>query len=318
MQLCPTCEREIVSYAMNCVECQVIAEKPSEVSSARWKHLVAGGFAGAMSRTCTAPLDRLKIVLQVWEPSKQIALSQIMKDLLKEGGFISLWRGNGMNVTKVVPEMAFKFTFYEEVKQIILATQGKSQLNMGDRMIAGGIAGLASQTIIYPLEVIKTRLVLRKTDQSSWSCVQDIFHRGGKSPRAFFPGYLPNAIGIIPYAGIDLAVYETLKRRYIEWSGIEGKPSSMVLLSCGVCSSLLGQTLTYPLNLIKTRMQATHFGEGDSTMSLYQNFRYVVECYGVFGLYRGLLPNLMKVAPAVAIIYTVYEHTRNFLDAPMT
>lgn len=76
-----------------------------------------------------------------------------MKDLLKEGGFISLWRGNGMNVTKVVPEMAFKFTFYEEVKQIILATQGKSQLNMGDRMIAGGIAGLASQTLIYPLEV---------------------------------------------------------------------------------------------------------------------------------------------------------------------
>ena len=74
MQLCQTCERVIVSYAMNCVECQVIGDKPSEVSSARWKHLVAGGFAGAMSRTCTAPLDRLKIILQVRNVGKHCSI----------------------------------------------------------------------------------------------------------------------------------------------------------------------------------------------------------------------------------------------------
>lgn len=58
------------------------------------------------------------------------------------------------------------------------------------------------------IQVLKTRLALRKTGQYSGlqDCAKHIFQREGVA--AFYKGYIPNMLGIIPYAGIDLAVYE--------------------------------------------------------------------------------------------------------------
>lgn len=58
------------------------------------------------------------------------------------------------------------------------------------------------------LQVLKTRLCLRKTGQYSgmFDCAKKIMKKEGV--KAFYKGYIPNIIGIIPYAGIDLAVYE--------------------------------------------------------------------------------------------------------------
>lgn len=58
------------------------------------------------------------------------------------------------------------------------------------------------------LKVVKTRLAVSKTGQFRGlvDCMVKIFQREGV--RAFFRGYVPNIIGIIPYAGIDLTIYE--------------------------------------------------------------------------------------------------------------
>lgn len=58
------------------------------------------------------------------------------------------------------------------------------------------------------LQVLKTRLAVGKTGQYSgmFDCAKKILKREGA--KAFYKGYIPNILGIIPYAGIDLAVYE--------------------------------------------------------------------------------------------------------------
>lgn len=210
----------------------------NEVATGKvWRHLAAGGVAGAVSRTFTAPLDRIKIFLQV--QSSKASIGDSFRYMLKEGGAASFWRGNGINVIKIAPESAIKFAAYEQIKQLIRQNENRP-MAIYERFAAGACAGGISQTAIYPLEVLKTRLALRKTGQykSIVDAAMQIYKNEGV--KSFYRGYAPNILGIIPYAGIDLAVYETLKNKYLK--EYENKqPSFLVLLACGSASSTLGK-----------------------------------------------------------------------------
>ncbi|XP_023696578.1 calcium-binding mitochondrial carrier protein SCaMC-2-A isoform X1 [Paramormyrops kingsleyae] len=275
-----------------------------------WRQLVAGGGAGAVSRTCTAPLDRLKVLMQVHGcRSNNLCIIGGLTQMVREGGMRSLWRGNGVNVLKIAPESAIKFMAYEQIKRLM----GSDQQSIGipERFVAGSLAGVIAQSSIYPMEVLKTRLALRKTAQYSGisDCAKHIFRKEGVA--AFYKGYIPNMLGIIPYAGIDLAVYETLKNSWLQqYAKDSSDPGVFVLLACGTISSTCGQLASYPLALVRTRMQAQATSEGSPRMTMTGLFRHILSTEGPSGLYRGLTPNFMKVIPAVSISYVVYEHLK--------
>ena len=86
-------------------------------------------------------------------------------------------------------------------------TEGR-ELRAYERLAAGSSAGVISQTAIYPMEVLKTRLAIRKTGQyrGIGDCAVKIFKTEGVL--SFYRGYIPNCLGVLPYAGIDLMVYE--------------------------------------------------------------------------------------------------------------
>ncbi|XP_046695096.1 calcium-binding mitochondrial carrier protein SCaMC-2-B isoform X11 [Silurus meridionalis] len=278
-----------------------------------WRHLVAGGGAGAVSRTCTAPLDRLKVLMQVHSSRvNTMCMAGGFSQMIREGGIRSLWRGNGINVIKIAPESAIKFMAYEQIKRLI----GSKQETLGilERLVAGSLAGAIAQSSIYPMEVLKTRLALGKTGQYSGivDCAKHILQKEGVA--AFYKGYIPNVLGIIPYAGIDLAVYETLKNSWLQrYATDSADPGVFVLLACGTMSSTCGQLASYPLALVRTRMQAQATLDGAPQMSMSSLFRHIVRTEGAMGLYRGLAPNFMKVIPAVSISYVVYEHLKTTL-----
>lgn len=186
----------------------------------------------------------------------------------------SLWRGNGINVLKIAPESAIKFAAYEQVKRFIRGEENRP-MSIFERFVAGACAGSVSQSAIYPLEVLKTRLALRKTGQYTGmlDAAKKIYKVEGV--RSFYRGYIPNVLGnfliqhifeskwhrmflgIIPYAGIDLAVYETLKKKYLaKHTEHQEAPPILLLLACGSASSTLGQVCSYPLALVRTRLQA--------------------------------------------------------------
>ncbi|XP_037313903.2 mitochondrial adenyl nucleotide antiporter SLC25A24-like [Pungitius pungitius] len=278
-----------------------------------WKQLAAGAAAGAVSRTGTAPLDRMKVFMQVHSSkTNPISLVGGFRRMIKEGGLSSLWRGNGINVLKIAPETAIKFMAYEQFKKL-LSSEGK-KIETHKRFMAGSMAGATAQTAIYPMEVLKTRLTLRKTGQYSgmFDCAKTILRKEGL--KAFYKGYIPNLVGIIPYAGIDLAVYETLKNTWLSrYAKDSANPGVLVLVGCGTISSTCGQLASYPLALVRTRMQARASLDASDQPSMSSLMKNIVAKDGFFGLYRGILPNFMKVIPAVSISYVVYEYMKTGL-----
>ncbi|XP_057866389.2 calcium-dependent mitochondrial ATP-magnesium/phosphate carrier protein 2 isoform X1 [Cryptomeria japonica] len=277
------------------------------------KYLIAGGVAGALSRTATAPLDRLKVKLQVQTSGAHVAPA--IKDIFREGGVLGFFRGNGINVLKVAPESAIKFYAYEMMKNLVVSVSGEEHIGPLGRLFAGGTAGAIAQTVIYPMDLLKTRLQTYASDGSKIPRLsklsKDIWVHEG--PRAFYRGLLPSILGIIPYAGIDLAAYETLKDMSEKYILKDREPGPLVQLGCGTISGALGATCVYPLQLIRTRLQAQPLNSPSRYEGMSDVFWKTLRHEGLIAFYKGLVPNLLKVVPAASITYIVYEKMKKVL-----
>ena len=114
--------------------------------------------------------------------------------------------------------------------------------------------------------------------------------------------------------------YETLKGMlpHNEWFRSEhGEVKKHALLGCGAVAGVVGQTLAYPLDLVRRRMQVmgwTTQTSYDYKGGILSTMRKIVREEGVMALYRGLIPNYYKVVPAVSISFLTYEMMKDVLD----
>jgi len=273
--------------------------------------LTAGGIAGAISRTATAPLDRLKVLFQAGNVPKSTTLLQACKMILKEGGWMAFYRGNGTNVIKIAPETAVKFWAYERLRHELSSKSGEPTIT--ERFMAGALAGASAQSIIYPLEITKTRLTISPKGEyrGIFHCMSRIVRFEG--PLALYRGFVPALTGIIPYAGVDLAVYSLLKDKYTSLYP-DKAPGSVTLLACGAISSSMGQLVAYPLVVVRTRLQAQGMrGRPIVYKGMFDCFRKLIQEEGPIALYRGIVPNFLKAVPAISISYAVYEKAKIWL-----
>jgi solute carrier family 25 phosphate transporter 23/24/25/41 len=261
----------------------------------------AGAIAGMVSRTATAPFDRLKTIMQASSSEAKLGIMSGLRNIYLEGGWVGFFRGNGTNVLKVSPESAMKFFAYDFFQSRISksgllkfgAPNSKDSSNFLEKMVAGGLAGSVSLTAIYPLEVTKTRLSI--ASKGTYSGIMDCLGKtvAQEGTKGLYKGWIPSVIGIIPYAGVDLGVYATLRDRFIDKNQ---PPSPVTVLLCGATSSTCGQVVSYPLQLVRTKLQIQGSpGHPVLYSSMTDCFKKILTNEGVVGLYRGILPNFIKV-----------------------
>ncbi|PON71280.1 Mitochondrial carrier protein [Parasponia andersonii] len=189
-------------------ESVVKAPKPNYALLSICKSLVAGGVAGGVSRTAVAPLERLKILLQVQNPHniKYNGTIQGLKYIWRTEGFRGLFKGNGTNCARIVPNSAVKFFSYEQAsKAILLMYQQQTgnedaQLTPVLRLGAGACAGIIAMSATYPMDMVRGRLTVQ-TDKSPYQ-YRGMFHALStvlreEGPRALYKGWLPSVIGVV-------------------------------------------------------------------------------------------------------------------------
>eukprot|EP00877_Chromochloris_zofingiensis_P001924 jgi/Chrzof1/11732/Cz06g07120.t1 len=277
------------------------------------KFVFAGGLAGAISRTATAPVDRVKMLLQVQE-SQRMTIKQALKMMSAEavlaGSIKSYFKGNGTNVIKIAPETSIKLTLNDYLKRHVCRNQ--HQISPWERMVCGGVAGAVAQGMVYPLDTVRTRLAVCSKEEYCSIGKTAMRMARNEGLTSFYRGLVPSMIGILPYAGTDIALFEMFKDELLQ--RYDGNPPHIAILGAGMLSSVVAQFVSYPLALIRTRLQAQ--GVGGNPIKYHGMTDVLVQTIqkeGFLGLYKGLLPNLLKLAPAAGISWYVFETTKNML-----
>ncbi|CAG8091883.1 unnamed protein product [Penicillium salamii] len=286
---------------------------------------MAGGVAGAVSRTIVSPLERLKILLQVQSVGRTEYKMSTWKALVKMGreeGWRGFMRGNGTNCIRIIPYSAVQFGSYNFYKQFAESPDG--EMSPMRRLVCGGAAGITSVTITYPLDIVRTRLSIQSASFADLG-VRDpsqrlpgmfttmvAIHKNEGGVRALYRGIAPTVAGVAPYVGLNFMTYESV-RKYLTPDG-EKNPNSYRKLLAGAISGAVAQTCTYPFDVLRRRFQInTMSGMGYQYSSIWDAVRVIVAEEGMRGLFKGIGPNLLKVAPSMASSWLSFEMTRDFL-----
>lgn len=215
-----------------------------------------------------------------------------IRSMIAEGNARAFFRGNGANVLKIAPETALKLTFNDRIKRAVSSSDpGGGSLSPGERFVAGAAAGALAQSVIYPLELVRTRLAIcpKGTYKGIADAAARVFRTEG--PRAFYRGLAPSLIGILPYAGVDIAAFETLKEALLDAYEPRGEPPPpAAIIAAGAASSSVAQFCSYPLALVRTRLQAQGAGGRPiKYVGMLDVIKKTLASEGVRGLYKGEL-----------------------------
>ncbi|GAQ78624.1 mitochondrial substrate carrier family protein [Klebsormidium nitens] len=273
------------------------------------QQLASGAFAGVVSRSFVAPLDLIKTHLVTGHGSRGApkTAAVVAAKIFEEGGWKAFFRGNGINCLRVAPCKAIELCVFENLKRALSKDEG-SLMSFVAAPVAGGAAGMMSTVATYPLELMRTRMMVQP---HLYTSISRTFHKivAEEGAGALYSGLRPSVLGVFPYAAANYGVYAGLRSAYKRVTKKDYVPTVPTLLF-GAAAASCSSALTFPLEVARRQMQLGTVGG----KAVYKNALDVVQTIykeeGFLALYRGLGTTCVKLIPAAAVSCMCYEAAR--------
>ncbi|XP_046419053.1 solute carrier family 25 member 40-like [Neodiprion fabricii] len=238
-------------------------------------------------------------------------------------GVLSLWSGLSPTLILAIPATIVYFVSYEQLRLFFKDTYN-SRINSGTNhsvqpfwipMLAGGTARIWAASLVSPLELIRTKMQSQKLSYIEiGQALKTVVKYSGFS--GLWMGLGSTLLRDVPFSAIYWLNYETIKQQF------RGTQQTFTFnLAAGAVAGSIAALVTIPFDVVKTHRQiemgekeiySEKPGRSSDTLSI---IRRIYAQNGIRGLFTGLTPRLVKVAPACAIMIATFEHGKRFFLA---
>lgn len=283
------------------------------------KDFLAGGIAAGVSKTIVAPIERVKLLLQVQAVSKQLTEAQKYKGIVdcfvripKEQGFMAFWRGNLANVIRYFPTQALNFAFKDKYKQIFLAGVDKKKqfwAFFAGNLASGGAAGATSLCFVYPLDFARTRLAadVGKGDAREFTglgnCLGTIYKNDGL--KGLYRGFGVSVQGIIIYRAAFFGLYDTAK-------GIIAPTNLFFSWMIAQCVTTVSGIVSYPFDTVRRRLMMQSGRKEVLYTGTIDCWKKIAAQEGPSAFFKGALSNVLR-GTGGALVLVLYDEIQYFL-----
>jgi solute carrier family 25 thiamine pyrophosphate transporter 19 len=282
--------------------------------SPHWHKVVAGAIAGGGARLFTAPLDLLRIRRQLYPKSTPSNMFvSLYRIATTEGGIHSLFRGNVAATYLWMGYAAVQFSFYDWNAHVLSSSTTMSSSSVA--FVSGASAGVCATLATYPLDICRTAFAAQglhtsgggstswTPPRSIWEFALTLYRQQGY--KGFFAGSGPAVVQIIPYMGLNFALYEFF---------VSQNPSVGTSGMAGAISGGVSKMVIYPLDTVKRRIQVQAVSGTDQYRNMMDCLLTIARTEGVRALYNGLVPSVAKNMIGTGLSFAIFTLVKNTLS----
>ncbi|KAF5270644.1 hypothetical protein FQA39_LY01382 [Lamprigera yunnana] len=306
-------------------------------------NIVVTSFTSIVVKTLTAPIERIKLILQNQDSQVHIIKGKIERyngfkhclfRIPKEQGYLSFWRGNGANLLRYIPGQALNFAFNDMFKRHLFNSGFESKYDVLLGFVSGACAGAVSILMVYPLKYCQTRLSVDMGSQKLLSndqiprefcgftdCAAKVLRQNGIF--GTYKGFSVAFIGSTMHRALYFGLFDAMNHCYKSYHNVSKVPLGINFFMAQIVTNISGLA-TYPFDTISRRLmvecsQPQHLRTlnrpWNATQVLYATEGFRSFYKGVATLWRGNVMNITRYFPMQAFNFAFNGEFNNLFQS---